>query len=597
MDYKHSQSPLAKTIESCVVSILFSVMVGIALVLLAEIPIVGGPFRAIERTGTDAGMLLHTWYVQERLKDRISADGSLEPAYVFLDIGPSACDEFAKIKAKSLLKSGKTAELPEGCLTTHPAAPEIVSKVVKWLATASGAKPRVIVIDALLTDPAIDPKWPPPGYALFKDPVSAPTVAVAPTRWSGEEHTIWMSDIPPDPLRNGLLPPDTTILATTWGYADPVEDGDASVRRYWPAQLVGARSGDPSDRLMPTIGFAAAALAADRNDTFAVFKRTSSGNGATNCGADDTRRLAALFDLSAQSLCTQGYRSTSAGEPAANGPFILFSMPSLAAASVAADTGGAADAKQVGRQLQTSYDKPVESSVYRRVPVSFDPDNGEVRAVAADWLNDAIVVIGTSAASGNDWHSTPIGPMAGAEVILNAARSFRMFPAPVKPSLGHHLLQKIFISVLSSLIFAFAWLVIWLLVAWRERTTGSTGRFLLASAISLAFLVGIVSTMAALGYWQTLSLSHVVRQGYLPVDVFTPVFAVALEGFAEGAKVVLGGLEKLAAVLIAFVVALPARFATKPVVQQVGSDELLREGGNIAPDPERPHPAIPGEHA
>src|SRR4051794_7408659 len=146
MDHGHNQSPLAKTIESCIVSILFSVMVGIAVVLLAEVPVVGGPFRAVERTGTDLGMLLHTWFVQDRLKDRLGSDRSMEPAYVFVDIGPLACDEFTKAKPKSPPKSGKTAEPPEGCLTTHPAAPEIVSKVVKWLVTGSGAKPRVIVI-------------------------------------------------------------------------------------------------------------------------------------------------------------------------------------------------------------------------------------------------------------------------------------------------------------------------------------------------------------------------------------------------------------------------------------------------------------------
>ena len=528
--HRHPTSSFWRAVESTIISALFSIIVGVALVLLAEVPVIGGAFRAVERVGVDTGMLLHTWFVQRRLEDRLGANGALEPAYTFLDIGDAACIDFHQAKSKAEAPSGP-ANAAQPCRTSHPATPEILRKVLDWVVSKSGAHPRVIVVDALLDESSVNPPNPQSSSAGSIAGFDVPIVAIAPGRWSGQGRTMRLSGV----SEGSVLPGSAvTVWASAWDFVDPMVDGDASVRRYWPAQLVQAQSNDVADRLIPTIGFAVAALASDKQSAMSLFR--SMASEAFDCHTADVLALAGRFKLDPRLLCTAGYRGDTSGAPPILGQVILFSIRSLATAQAGrTDTG-----------LRTSNDLSLADAIYRHVPVSFDPFTGNMRSLDANWFHDAIVVIGTSASSGNDWHQTPIGSMSGAELIINAARSFRTFPSLERESLWTHLAHKVVLSLEAAVAFSLFWWAIWAISACRGRSERFWVRWLYDAGIVLVFAFGMLVTIVAIAALQTTGLTRIVHEGYLPSDVLTPVLAVGLEGFAEGAKTMLERLEWLA---------------------------------------------------
>jgi hypothetical protein len=71
-------------------------------------------------------------------------------------------------------------------------------------------------------------------------------------------------------------------------------------------------------------------------------------------------------------------------------------------------------------------------NVYTRCLVSkFWERNGSLCGEVdgrASLYEDKVVVIGASNPARRDWHYTPLGNMAGPEVVINAIRSFQLFP-------------------------------------------------------------------------------------------------------------------------------------------------------------------------
>jgi hypothetical protein len=151
-----------------------------------------------------------------------------------------------------------------------------------------------------------------------------------------------------------------------------------------------------------------------------------------------------------------------------------------------------------------------------------------------------VVIIGASNAARRDQHHTPIGSMPGALLVLNAIRSFVLFPELEEHSFWRKMGSKAALTFECS----FAWLAYALyekgFVNRRKRSPMSRG-FLVSGAF-VAALSGSISLAIALS----------LRQGNAPasVDVLLPVLAIAVEKYAAAAVILVRtidhALERLA---------------------------------------------------
>jgi len=552
--------PLRKTAESLIVSTCFAVGLGSALVLLHSVAGIGNVIETVNRAGVDAGMFINTEFSRERRPDRLGK--GREPAYVFLDIGQTACERFyAHAHPAEPTADQSTPSAQERCTRFQPAQPELVGAVLEAVLSRAEKPPRVVVVDALLIDREAAPEWPPQnktiGYAS-----DVPVVAVVPSRWSGHGTALWINRAA-DPVQSGLLDRRTALAATALAFADPASEGDAVIRRYWPARLTIGEPAAP-EALVPTVGFAAAMLADKRRlgDASAVFgsgRSLCEGNACEEdpCENAAVRRIAEDFELDPLLLCTRGYRPTLGDEPPAQGSALIYSIRSLAIAAVAPSAQEVppdrhqrlSDKASSAQGRAAASASRFDQAIYWRFPIDVGPD-GRIAEIAPQWLNDSVVVIGSSSPSGNDRHVTPIGAMAGAEVIINAARAFRTFPAPEAPTLSERLAHKIEISVIAAVIFTIlAWLPIWLLQSWKPRTRFAS-HIVIPAASTCIFFAAVALTMIAVVVVEMMGLRQLMAARQLPSDVLTPVFAVALEGFAEGANWLLLRLERFAEALL-----------------------------------------------
>jgi CHASE2 domain-containing sensor protein len=154
-------------------------------------------------------------------------------------------------------------------------------------------------------------------------------------------------------------------------------------------------------------------------------------------------------------------------------------------------------------------------------------------------LAGRMVIIGSSAVNALDRHESPVGPMAGAEIHLNALKSFlnckQGFVAE-QQAWGRAANEAQIIAVTSIPFFIFWMTYFWLssrAVSGRARMLlplVGAGGFLLA--IPVAMLLAVVVTEVAGG----------AKQGFA-LEFFTPIFALSLEGFAEGARWLIDRIE------------------------------------------------------
>jgi hypothetical protein len=161
-------------------------------------------------------------------------------------------------------------------------------------------------------------------------------------------------------------------------------------------------------------------------------------------------------------------------------------------------------------------------------------------AITSDRVNDPVdftskvVVIGASAPQALDRHDSPIGPMAGPEIHINAIKAFRncqsgFVSAPSGPNrIGHELT----IIAATSFPFFIFWLGYFGLAAGLR---GGRAGFVLPVAGVIGFCGAILFAMA-IAVWMTLRQVSTGSEEGLSLEFFTPIFALSLEGFAEGAR-------------------------------------------------------------
>ncbi|WP_407519866.1 CHASE2 domain-containing protein [Methylobacterium oryzisoli] len=445
---------------------------------------------------------------------RMTRSGAPEPRLIFLDIQQSACETYFTPR-----------NAIERCRTGHPAQPELVHEVLA-LALSGGAQPAAIVLDAALVDRRTAPDWPEPGRTAIESRGTSVIYALS-GRLAQEPRTIWF-DAREDPVKAGLLRENAyAAMAQTFIEA---EDGDDVLRRYAPAIV--ARPADGGMRVLkPTVAAAAAIAAAEGRDGLDRFMAGLLDGRATDCSDHaDGHAPRSRYGFENRLICLSALTPDTAGASGTQVPQLLFTLRSLAYPRNASGAGPNA--------IASSWDDDIEQAAYLRIPVGdVEQLTSQSRSVAR-FFDKAVIVIGTSALSAGDVHTTPIGTLAGAEVVLNAVRAFLSFPVALHPTLAAELWNEFVLIVLASLMFFLIWCPIGAL---SHRLPGASWprAFCLRSMIAIVFVGGIAVIFMVLLYWKVGHSVPKIGDGVPPPDILTPIFAVSLEGFAKAAKWVL----------------------------------------------------------
>lgn len=157
-------------------------------------------------------------------------------------------------------------------------------------------------------------------------------------------------------------------------------------------------------------------------------------------------------------------------------------------------------------------------------------------------LAGKVVVIGTSAPQAMDWHDTPLGEMCGPEVLINVIRAFSSGAVLRQPTLPNKIVREGAFAFIGSLPFFLYWLF-----APQLRARARESRFTrpIAWAIPVALFpvtIGLAGlAMIATSFWR---VGDAFLGGYT-WDLYTPLAALSLEGFADAASSVSSFLDQI----------------------------------------------------
>lgn len=440
------------------------------------------PLVAVERAGIDFGMMAHTAF-SGRPSPAFGA-----PHYVFVDVDRAACDAFM--------------DAPEGCGGGRPVPSQLIAAFVETVRTSGAA---VVMVDVRAPEDPAERRVLAEALAVPDGPWIIASLGLRP-RLSEHQLELRVEDEtllgPGDsaPLRSGRLLLAPFVTATDAYAAD-------GVIRHYPVleRIEGlAPNGDP--RWLPSAPFLASGLADPATATALLcryYPTATDRCGQAGAGPSAEIRFGERTDLRNR---------------------IFYSLPSLAAADD--------DQRAVYRDRYLGFYERVEASQLL---------DGRTFAWPPDLMQGAVVILGTSAPEGRDWHVTPLGPMSGPEILFNAVRAFSEYAPLSEPSAaasaGERLASawrgfavKVSAMATGTLIMLVGWFAIyWLGDRWKAprwlRRTACVGVFL--AVLALTAFMELFSGIAAL------ERNAQVAEA---TDLLTPLFALGLEGFAEAAR-------------------------------------------------------------
>ncbi|MFM9914943.1 MAG: CHASE2 domain-containing protein [Rhizobacter sp.] len=499
--------------------VLFATMLAALLVTLQawRVP----PLRALEQAGIDAGM----WAYANvgGLGEPAARAGAAPLRYAFVDVDRAACEAFL---------DGAPAS---ACATDNPARSALVIDLVRALRSA-GAK--VVVVDVA-----------PPAAQAERERAAWLAALAAP---NGPWVIAPVFARPSDECGDGLslrgerahdITPAHAVgrlrLASVATLLD-AELGDGVLRHYPMASRLLVDGQAP--RWIPTVPMLAAALArgADAAEIDARWYAPpvpAAASAALDCGASRPAQPA-LQPIPADNRFDAG---ATAGTPAVVRFF--FSLPGLSLQ----DEAHRRRAEQRHLSVYERYEasRLVEPSCNHRLDAQALPQPG-CFGVRPALFEGKVVVIGASSATALDIVQTPVGPMSGAEVLVNATRAFAEFPAITLPSGWTLWFKKLGGMAVPALLALITWLLIhgaWDALGARQAALQQRGRSSAARwtgalripAVVLLFVAGFV----AAGWLELRDMVHELSQAHShaePVDMLLPVVAMGLEGYAEAAK-------------------------------------------------------------
>ncbi len=488
-----THGPLVHATIHWLTGVVFAILLSVGLLLAGpHIPGLKDVLNSMEVKGVDAAMRVRL----VAAPDSGFKGAGKDPGFVFLDIDPTACE---------------AAHGGSRCSTRSPADPALTARVAT---AALAADPRVVIIDVAMWDD--DPGAPPTASSTAFEALAAAAkahpniriVAVAPFRPTGADRTGVMDwTLVPPALAKG-----TITFAPSFSWRGPYES-DGVMRRYPATVLMSDPAKSPTAHETPTLPYLSA-LYAD--------------------AADDPKKVEAVDCLYGALVAPQplacptgaslpAVRPLDAGLKAGAESRILYSLPSLVP----------------GPDGQRPFEAAQFQGRYDLYPVSAMLDEqGQLRQPAL--FKDKIVIISTSALTALDHHDTPLGDMAGAEVVLNAVKAFLDGGLIREPGLGAQLEHEAVVIAASSLPYLLFWVLYFRFAAWWRGSRA--GMVILPVFATVGFLVTVAAAMALAAVATIGPLSKGLEEGFA-IEFFTPIFALSLEGFAEGARWAIDRIE------------------------------------------------------
>jgi CHASE2 domain-containing sensor protein len=228
--------------------------------------------------------------------------------------------------------------------------------------------------------------------------------------------------------------------------------------------------------------------------------------------SDGDARIASLPYLAARLLSADSAPCAPGRDVGENAPRIVYTLPSM--------PGHQDDVQDPARARWATY-----RTVYNRCLASNFWDASGSFCAKAEAYAGKVVVIGVSNPLRRDRHYTPLGDMAGPEVVINAVRSFIDYPEYRDKSLAELLSKKAQIVGWCSL----TWLGYFLVRCRLSRpNVGVRKRVVRAVAVSVAFLTALASAIGV-ALWTSFEMDRPVPS----LDVLVPVLAIAVDEYVE----------------------------------------------------------------
>lgn len=214
---------------------------------------------------------------------------------------------------------------------------------------------------------------------------------------------------------------------------------------------------------------------------------------------------------------------------------IIYTVPSLALLDrqIVTETD-----PTLRERLQRQKNRLFDQLGFRRITFAEMAASNRGNAPSSLFGRDSVVVLGSSMVEGMDWHSTPIGPMTGSELLLNTTRSFveTQLTGPSREGMSfiRDYSSRLKTLFLGSMIMALAWMgVYWLQERARDRrwVTRAVSKLL----IFASFIAGLAGVATIEIIQSANDLGRSIAEGR-SVDVLTPMLVLGLEGYVEGLK-------------------------------------------------------------
>lgn len=482
VDVDGTQRWWVKAIIAALAGLLFSLVLSACLSLGSAFRV--APLVAVEQAGIDFGMRAYTAFTgSPRTAKAI-------PHYVFVDVDRPACDAFS------------TASQP--CGTGRSVPPDLIIAFAE-AARRSGAV--VVLIDVKVPEDVEERTRLARGLAADDGPWVIASLGVRPRVSSEQLELTAEGESLLGPVEGGRLRSGKLLLAPFVTATDAfAADG---VIRHYPllARIKGVDTG-PEARWLPSAPFLASGLA-DPSTANAILCRYYPVAGDP-CAAAGSAPSSPVIRF---------------GEQAQLRNRVFFSLPALAA---------------VGEDQQVVY-RDRYLGFYDRVPASALLQGTEF-SWPPDLMQGAVVILGTSAPEGHDWHVTPLGPMTGPEIVLNAIRAFSEFSPLSEPSASAGASDKLAaawrgfsVKVGAVVTGTLIMLVGWLAIFWIGDHWTVAPRWVRRVACVLVFF-GVLTLTALIELFSGISSLQRNAEVAEATDLLTPLLALGLEGFAEAAR-------------------------------------------------------------
>ena len=407
---------------------------------------------------------------------RIGNEKELPRGYVFIDLNSRAC---RAVEDDNPL-----------CDSRSPATPKLASRVSRAVLDAN---PDLVIIDVRLWGDPAARKDLVSLAAAIRDHGNPPVLAVAPFRPSKRKgEGVIEPRLIPQELSGGEV---KFAPAFVWGENPKLRSSPRQILVETPDHVTG---------LTPTLP----ELAARYSKTSGVVTNSA----AATCPRS-SNPVVCWTTVPNPELISGGSEETA-----------LFSLPSLVPPDGQIRAGDAA-------QFQGFYERFAASDAVTPA--------GELKISRALFAGK-VVLVGSSAAIAQDMHATPLGEMAGGEVILNMVRAFSAEATFVEPSLMPKLIREATYCLVGSLPFAFYWFTSAKLTAWvAGRPWLRFFRFLALSPLFLCAIAASAALMVGLSFYTVGGISG----GHRGLDLYAPLVALSLEGITDVAARLLERFE------------------------------------------------------